>query len=42
MASLVVILTAFIIALVVDRVDLSERIHKLEMELRNGHYKKEG
>ena len=39
MASLVVILTAFIIALVVDRIALSERIHKLEMHLSNKHYK---
>lgn len=39
MAALAVILTAFIIALVVDRVTLSERVHKLEMKLRNEHYK---
>ncbi|WP_262336684.1 hypothetical protein [Limosilactobacillus fermentum] len=39
MAALAVILTTFIIALVVDRVTLSERVHKLEMKLRNEHYK---
>ena len=41
MAALVVILTVFIIALVVDRVALSERVRKLEMRLRHENYKKE-
>ena len=31
----------FLVALFVDRVLLSERVHKLEMKLRNEHYKKE-
>ena len=39
MAALVVILTVFVAALVVDRVALSERVHKLEMQLRSEHYK---
>ena len=41
MAALTVILAVFLIAMIVDRVLLSERVHKLEMELRNEHYKKE-
>ena len=39
MTALAVILMVFIITLVVDRVVLSERVHKLEMKLRNEHYK---
>ena len=41
MVALTVILMVFIIALVVDRVALSERVHKLEMQLRNEHYKED-
>ncbi|WP_421022323.1 hypothetical protein [Limosilactobacillus fermentum] len=41
MAALAVILTIFIIALIVDRITLSERVHKLEMKLRNEHYKED-
>lgn len=41
MAALTVILAVFLVALIVDRVLLSERVHKLEMKLRNEHYKKE-
>lgn len=41
MAALAVILMVFIIALVVDRVTLSERIHRLELKLRNEHYKEQ-
>lgn len=41
MGALVVILAAFLIAMIVDRVLLSERVHKLEMRLRNENYKKE-
>ncbi len=39
MTALAVILMVFIIALVVDRVTLSERVHRLELKLRNEHYK---
>ena len=41
MAALNVILTTFLIAMIVDRVMLTDRVHKLEMRLRNEHYKKE-
>ena len=41
MAALTVILAVFLIAMIVDRVLLSERVHKLEMRLRHEHYKKE-
>ena len=41
MAALTVILAVFLVALIVDRVLLSERVHHLEMKLRNEHYKKE-
>lgn len=41
MTALAVVLMVFIIALVVDRVVLSERVHKLEMKLRNEHYKED-
>ena len=41
MGALVVILAAFPIAMIVDRVMLTDRVHKLEMRLRNEHYKKE-
>lgn len=40
MTALNVILAVFLVALIVDRVLLSERVHKLEMKLRNEHYKK--
>ena len=39
MAALVVILAAFLIAMIVDRVMLTERCHNLEMRLRHEHYK---
>ena len=41
MGALVVILAAFLIAMIVDRVVLTDRVHKLEMRLRHEHYKKE-
>ena len=41
MGALVVILAAFLIAMIVDRVVLTDRVHKLEMRMRNEHYKKE-
>ena len=41
MAALVVILAVFLIAMIIDRVLLSERVHKLEMKLRNESYKED-
>lgn len=41
MAALTVILAVFLIAMIVDRVLLSERVHKLEMKLRNENYKED-
>ena len=41
MAALVVILAVFLVALIVDRVMLTDRVHELEMKLRHEHYKKE-
>lgn len=41
MTTLNVILAVFLVALIVDRVLLSERVHKLEMKLRNEHYKED-
>ena len=41
MAALVVILAIFLIAMIVDRVMLTDRVHELEMKLRNEHYKEE-
>ena len=41
MAALNVILTVFLIAMIVDQVVLTDRVHKLEMRLRHDHYKKE-
>ena len=41
MEALTVILAVFLIAMIVDRVMLTDRVHELEMKLRNEHYKKE-
>lgn len=41
MTALVVILAIFLIAMIVDRVMLTDRVHELEMKLRNEHYKEE-
>lgn len=39
MGPLLVIMAVFLIALVVNNVLLMERCHRLEMKLRNEHYK---
>lgn len=39
MTALAVILAVFLVAMIVDRVMLTDRVHKLEMKLRNEHYK---
>ena len=39
MGALTVILAVFLIAMIVDRVMLTDRVQKLEMKLRNEHYK---
>ncbi|MEE6670003.1 hypothetical protein PS385_00450 [Limosilactobacillus fermentum] len=41
MGLLLVIMVVFLIALVVNNVLLTDRVHGLEMKLRNEHYKKE-
>lgn len=41
MRLLLVIMAVFLIALVVNNVLLTERCHRLEMKLRNEHYKEE-
>ena len=41
MGLLLVIMAVFLIALVVNNVLLTDRVHELEMKLRNEHYKKE-
>ncbi|EQC59880.1 hypothetical protein [Limosilactobacillus fermentum] len=41
MAALAVILAVFLIALVVNNVLLTERCHRLEIKLRNEHYKED-
>ncbi|WP_432226907.1 hypothetical protein [Limosilactobacillus fermentum] len=41
MGPLLVITAVFLIALAVNNVRLTERCHRLEMKLRNEHYKKE-
>ena len=40
MTALVVILAVFLIAMIVDRVMLTDRVHELEMRLRNENYNK--
>lgn len=39
MTALAVILAVFLVALIVDRIMLTDRVHELEMKLRNEHYK---
>ncbi|WP_187348104.1 hypothetical protein [Limosilactobacillus fermentum] len=41
MTALNVILAVFMVALIVDQMLLSERVHRLEMKLRNEHYREE-
>ena len=41
MAALVVILAVFLIAMIIDRVMITDHVHELEMRLRHEHYKKE-
>ena len=41
MAALVVILAVFLIAMIVDRVMLTDHVHELEMKLRHEHYKED-
>lgn len=41
MGPLLVIMAVFLIALVVNSVLLTERCHRLKMELRNEHYKED-
>lgn len=41
MGPLLVIMAAFLIALAVNSVLLTERCHRLEMKLRKEHYKEE-
>ena len=41
MGPLLVIMAVFLIALVVNNVLLTERCHRLEMKLRNEHYKED-
>lgn len=39
MAALAVVLAVFLVAMIVDRVMLTDRVHELEMKLRNEHYR---
>ena len=41
MAALTVILAVFLIAMIVDRVMLTDRVHELEMKLRHESYKED-
>lgn len=41
MTALAVILAVFLVAMIVDRVMLTDRVHELEMKLRNEHYKED-
>ena len=41
MTVLAVILTVFLVAMIVDRVMLTDRVHELEMKLRDEHYKED-
>ena len=41
MAAVMVIMAVFLIALVVNNVLLTERCHRLELRLRNEHYKEQ-
>ncbi|MEK1416261.1 hypothetical protein HCZ92_01895 [Limosilactobacillus fermentum] len=41
MGLLMVIMAVFLIALVVNNILLTDRVHELEMKLRNEHYREE-
>lgn len=41
MTALSVTLVVFLVAMIVDRVMLTDRVHELEMKLRNEHYKED-